>query len=169
VESHGGKISAYSKNHTKSGEHGLKLVLTFPAYAESVVEATQQKYPIVLIKEGMSNLSDMIRVFQNIAITPYFIQDVADLKESDFPPDTMTVIVSAQTMATRFSKFSQYPRLCIISQYESNLYIMDQGRSIHPEIFSEEYVLNNLIHKRHMAPRTKLRERQPQLASLAPQ
>ncbi len=168
VESHGGKISAYSKNHPHSSEQGLKLVLTFPAYTENVIEVTQQKYPIVLIKEGIDKLPDLIRVFQNIAITPYFIQDVADLNESDFPPETMTVIVSAPSMATKFPKLSQYPRLCIVSQHETNLYILDQGRSSHPEIFSEEYVLSNLIHKRYMAPVVKLRERHPQMVTVSP-
>jgi signal transduction histidine kinase len=163
VESHGGKISAYSKNMEKSGEHGMKLIMTFPAYAESMLEQKHLKYPIVIIKEGMENLPVLIRVFQNLAITPYIVQEVTDLNENEFPMSTMTVIVGAKALVTRFKNISHYPRICIVSQYEANLYILDHGRGNRAEIFSEEYVLSNLIHKRHMAPRSRLQERKSAL------
>jgi signal transduction histidine kinase len=165
VESHGGRISAYSKNKPNTQEHGLKLVLTFPAYSENMAQETHQKYPIVLIKDGMGNLPDLIRVFQNLAITPYIIQDTADLNDADFPPERITVIVGAQTMATHFSKLSHYERLCLVSQHEKSLYILDHGRGNHPEIFSEEYVLTKLIRSRDSIARSRMRERQPSLAA----
>jgi signal transduction histidine kinase len=163
VESHGGKISAYSKNLVRSGEHGLKLVMTFPSFASNVVEDSMKKYPIVLIKDGMGNLQDLIRVFQNITITPYIIQFADDLNEIDFPPHAMTVLVSAETMAQKFKQLSGYPKLCLVSNHEKNLYILDQGRGTRPEIFSEEYVLNKMIYNREIGRRVKLKERQHQI------
>jgi hypothetical protein len=149
----------------KSGEHGMKLIMTFPAYAESMLEQKHLKYPIVIIKEGMENLPVLIRVFQNLAITPYIVQEVTDLNENEFPMSTMIVIVGAKALVTRFKNISHYPRICIVSQFEENLYILDHGRGNRAEIFSEEYVLSNLIHKRHMAPRAKLQERKSVLTS----
>jgi signal transduction histidine kinase len=158
IESHGGKISAYSKNMAKKGDHGLKLILTFPSYAQNMAEAGLQKHPIVLIKDGMDNLADLIRVFQNVKVSPYIVQDIQDFKETEHAPESVTVLVSAKTMASRFKQLSAYPCLCLVSHHEKNLYILDHGRGNRPEIFSEEYVVSRLLRKANA--RTRLRERQ---------
>lgn len=158
VESHGGKISAYSKNLARKGEHGLKLIMTFPVYALSMAEEAQRKYPIVLVKDGMDNLPDIIRVFQNVKVSPIIVQSADDIGDAELPPDSLTVIVSAKTMASRFTSLSQYPMLCLVSHHERNLYVLDSGRGNRPEVFSEEYVISRLL--RRVSPRTRLRERQ---------
>ncbi len=163
VESHGGKISAYSKNMEKSGEHGMKLIMTFPAYVESMRDQKQTKYPIVIVKEGMEELSILIRVFQNLAITPYIIQNVTDLNENEFPTSMMTVIVGSKALTTQFKTISHYLKICVVSRYETSLYILDHGMGNSPEIFSEEYVLSNLINKRNFAPKANPQPRQPAL------
>jgi signal transduction histidine kinase len=165
VESHGGRISAYSKNLARSGEHGLKLIMTFPAYAQNLAEAAKRKYPIVLVKEGMNNLPQLIRVFQNLGISPFIIQDTQDLNEVDFPSDSMTVLVSAPAMASRFTRLSAYTRICLVSNHERNLYILDYGRGNRPEVFSEEYVLNRLLRNRDAGTRIRMRERQHHLTA----
>jgi hypothetical protein len=113
VESHGGRISAYSKNLAKRGAHGLKLIITFPVYAEKMAEESDRKHPIVVVKEGMDNLPDLIRVFRNLRITPAILPSAADLDEAEFPPDSVTVLVSAKTMAANFKRLSAYPQLCL--------------------------------------------------------
>lgn len=158
IESHGGKVSAYSKNLARKDDHGLKLIMSFPIYAQSLAEEAQRKHPIVLIKDGMDNLTDIIRVFQNVKVTPRIIQGAEELTEADFPPDSMTVLVSAKTMASQFTRLSQFPKLCLVSHHERNLYVLDYGRGNRPEVFSEEYVITRLIQK--ASPRTRLRERQ---------
>jgi signal transduction histidine kinase len=158
VESHGGKISAYSKNLARKGDHGLKLIMTFPLYAENMAEALDRKHPIVLVKSGMDNLPDLIRVFQNVKVTPYIVQDADALNETDFPPETFTVLVGAKAMAEKFTRLSVYPRLCLVSHHERNLYVLDYGRGNRPDVFSEEYVITRLLPK--ATPRARLRERQ---------
>lgn len=158
IESHGGKISAYSKNLGIKGETGLKLVITFPVFARNMAEAAQQKHPIVLVKEGMDNLPDLIRVFQNLRVSPYVVQTVGELGELDFTKDAVTVMVSARTMASQFTRLAAYPRLCLVSNHERNLYILDHGRGNRPEVFSEEYVVTRMLRKQ--IQRSRLRERQ---------
>jgi signal transduction histidine kinase len=163
VESHGGRISAYSKNLAGKGEHGLKLIMTFPVFAQNMAEESRRKHPIVVIKEGMDNLPELIRVFQNVKVNPYFIQDVQELNEAEFPPEGMSVLVSAKTMASRFTTLASYPWLFLASHHERNLYILDHGRGSRPQVFSEEYVVSRLLRK--SAHRPRIRERQHHLAA----
>ncbi|HKP97555.1 MAG TPA: ATP-binding protein [Fibrobacteria bacterium] len=162
VESHGGRMSAYSKNIAKTGEHGLKLIITFPVYAEKIAEESRRKYPIVVIKEGMNNLPDLIRVFQNLRVTPSIILGVGDLDENEYPSDSVTLLVSAKAMAANFTRLAAYPQLCLVSHHERNQYVLDHGRGNRPEIFSEEYVINRML--RRNIPRMRMKERQHHMA-----
>jgi signal transduction histidine kinase len=162
VEGHGGKISAYSKNLARKGEHGLKLIMTFPTYEQNMAEEAGRKHPIVVIKEGMDNLPDLIRVFQNVKVSPFIVQDIQDLKDSEYPSESLIILVSAKTMASRFQALAGYPCLCMVSHHEKNLYILDHARGNRPEFFSEEYVVSRLLRK--SPQRTRLRERQFHLA-----
>ena len=163
VESHGGRISAYSKNLAGRGEHGLTLIMTFPLYAQNMAEESRRKHPIVVVKEGMDNLPELIRIFQNVKVNPYFIQDVQELNEAEFPPDSMSVMVSAKTMASRFTTLAAYPWLFLASHHERNLYVLDHGRGSRPQVFSEEYVVSRLLRK--SAHRPRIRERQHHLTA----
>jgi signal transduction histidine kinase len=158
VENHGGRISAYSKNLAQKGGHGLKLIITFPVYAERIAEESRRKHPVVIVKDGMENMSDLIRVFRNIRVTPSIVATVEELNDPDFAPEAMSVMVSAKTMAAHFTRLAAYPRLCLVSHHERNPYVLDHGRGNRPEMFSEEYVLTRML--RRNVPRVRMRERQ---------
>jgi hypothetical protein len=160
VESHGGRISAYSKNLSKMGGHGLKLIITFPIYADKIAEEANRKHPIVVVREGMDNLPDLVRVFQNLRVTPSIVLSVGDLNEAEYAPEAFTVMVSAKTMAANFRKLSVYPQLCLVSHHDRNQYVLDHGRGSRPEVFSEEYVVTRML--RRQVPRARFRERQHQ-------
>jgi len=161
VESHGGRISAYSKGLVKKNEHGLQLIMTFPAYAPLSGEEGRIKHPIVLVKDGMDNLADLIRVFRNVSVTPYVVQTVDEIDDPKFSPDAVTVLVSAKAVACHFPRLAAFPQICLVSHHRNNVYILDHGRGNRPEVFSEEYVLNRLLRR----PRTRIRERQHQLVN----
>jgi hypothetical protein len=161
VESHGGRISAYSKNLEKRGAHGLKLIITFPAYADKIAEESDRKHPIVVVKDGMDNMTDLLRVFQNLRVTPSIVLSAADLNEAEYAPDVVTVMVSAKAMAANFRKLSAYPQLCLVSHHERNQFVLDHGRGNRPEVFSEEYVVSRML--RRQVPRERFRERQHHL------
>jgi len=158
VESHGGRISAYSKNLGRKGEHGLKLILTFPVYAQNMLEEAGRKHPIVIIKDSMDNIADVIRVFQNVKVNPFIVQSISDLNEDAFPSESMTVLVTAKAMAANFTKLAAYPLLYMVSRHERNLYILDHGKGNRPEAFSEEYVVKRFL--RRGAQRQRIRERE---------
>ena len=42
------------------------LVITFPVYAHKLAEVAQQKQPIVLVKEGMDNLPDLLKAIASL-------------------------------------------------------------------------------------------------------
>jgi signal transduction histidine kinase len=164
VEGHGGRISAYSKNLAKKGEHGLKMIMTFPAYAQASGEDAKRKHPIVVVKDGMDNLPDLIRVFQNICVNPHVVQNVEELTDPEFAPGLVTVMVSAKAMAANFTRLAAFPQLCLVSHHRGNLYVLDHGRGNRAEVFSEEYVLNRMLQRILPRSRTRIRERQHHLA-----
>lgn len=163
VENHGGRISAYSRNFVEKEGRGLKLIITFPLYSEHMEEEASRKHPIVVVKEGMDNLPDLVRVFRNIRVNPSIVRSVEDLENPEFPPGSVTVMVSAKTMAANFTRLAGYPQLCLVSHHERSQYVLDHGRGNRPEMFSEEYVLTRML-KRNPA-RTRLRERQYHLVA----
>lgn len=164
VEGHGGKISAYSKNLARANQTGLKLILSFPVYEKNLEEATGRKYPIVLIKEGMENIGDIIRVFQNVGVSPFVVTNASELNDVDHPPESMIAIATAPSLASRFPVLFRYKRLCLVSRHSRNLFILDHGRSRRPEPFSEEYVLSWLMAGSGPTSKTRIRERQHQMA-----
>jgi hypothetical protein len=162
VESHGGKISAYSKNAGRGDEHGLKLIMSFPLYSQNIAEEARRKHPIVLLKDGIGNLPEIIRVFQNVKVSPCIIQSVEEIEGLEFAPEHLTILVSPETLASRFASLSAY-RICIVSLHKGHLYALDHDRGNRPEVFSEEYVVTKLV--RRSTPRMHYRERQANMAA----
>ena len=158
VEGHGGRISAYSKNQVRKGEFGLKLILTFPMYAQNMLEDDRRKHPIILVTESMDNLADVIRVFQNVRVNPYVVKRADDLNETDFHCESMAVLVNAKALAANFRRLAAYPHLYMLSPHERSLYILDHGRGNRPEAFSEEYVVTRLLRRGNTRQRNRERE-----------
>jgi hypothetical protein len=82
---------------------------------------------------------------------------------SESAPESVTVLVSAKTMAAHFTSLAVYPQLCLVSHHERNLYVLDHGRGKRPEVFSEEYVVGRLL--RRQTRRMRQRERQDHFVS----
>jgi signal transduction histidine kinase len=160
MESHGGRISVYSKNLTPGEETGLRFQLTFPNYDPDSVAETERKYPIIVVKESLPKLQDLIRVFQNVRITPYFVQDVPELLQQNFTPNGVMVLMNPALMAQEFSKLTQYSKICLVSEHRGALFILDHARGKRPQLFSEEFVLQYLIPRQPAALRGRQGERQ---------
>lgn len=135
--------------------------MTFPAYADKIAEESDRKHPIVVVKDGMDNMPDLLRVFRNLRVNPSIVLSASDLNEAEFAPDVVTVMVSAKAMAANFRKLSAYPQLCLVSHHERNQFVLDHGRGNRPEVFSEEYVVSRML--RRQMPRERFRERQHHL------
>ncbi len=145
VESHGGRISAYSKNVANPAEHGLVLQLTFPRYYEGV-QVVMRKYPIILVKEGLSCLDKIIRVFQNVQVNPYIVQNLADLEYKEFKQESMKVLLNTKQIQPQTYKKIDEKKWFLISDYQNSPYILEgTSADAKPQVFSEEYIISHLV------------------------
>jgi signal transduction histidine kinase len=98
VESHGGYISAYSKNLMEGGDHGLVLNVSFPTYSQPNTQTDIPKQNIVLVKEGIENIGPVIRVFQNVHFTPRIVQSLSDVDGREFSMGKMMVLANPENI-----------------------------------------------------------------------
>ncbi|MBD3393280.1 MAG: GHKL domain-containing protein, partial [Chitinivibrionales bacterium] len=145
VESHGGRISAYSKNLQDTGEHGLRIEMAFPLYDEPEDTGSDTKDPVVLLKDGIEGLDAVIRVLQNVRMNPYVMQQADELATRPETGDSLCVLGNADNIA-RVSRFaSRNNRLFVLSHHKGSLYALRAGANELPAHFSEEFVLSRLV------------------------
>jgi len=142
IEVHGGYVSAYSKNVVGKGEHGLSLHISFPKYEIRHPE----KYDIVLIKEGIKNLANVIRVFQNVLISPHVMQDIDELEQKSFEKPLVTIIAAPGQLSLLRTKYNFNIQTFAIVEGTNNLpFVVPENRDEHPALFSEEYLLKKIV------------------------
>ncbi|MGB7569845.1 MAG: ATP-binding protein, partial [Chitinivibrionales bacterium] len=146
IESHGGYISAYSKNLLKNETHGLVLNIAFPIYNEEIQRASDKKDLVVLIKEGIDNLAQVIRTFQNVSVTPYIIQRVEEIDAKKIPLDKLAIYASMKNIDL-FRK--SYGTLgfthVLVEGNKKNIFVVNETKDKKINTFSENYILENLL------------------------
>jgi hypothetical protein len=146
VESHGGYISAYSKNILKNSSHGLILNIAFPIFNKGKNDTVDKKDPVLLIKEGIENLSQIIHVFQNVLITPYVVQRVEDIDIKKIHLDKSVIYASVGSLDRLKKKFGIPGNThALIDEEKNTVFVVNEkdGKTVHA--FSEKYVLENLV------------------------
>lgn len=144
IESHGGRISAYSKNVRDSNTHGLIINIAFPVYNSS--QGHQDiKNDIVLIKEGIEPLESVIRIFQNINVTPNIIQEASDLENKKFFNKNVEIIGNAASIEKINKQFPNYKNTFLLKEHKQIPYILNTSKENKPYVFSEEFIFANLI------------------------
>ena len=145
VESHGGYINAYSKNILNDGTHGLMLNLAFPIYSEAIKETEGKKDPVVLIKEGVENLSHVIRTFQNVMVMPYIVQNVDEIDVKKIPLEKSAVYAAKNSIDKFKKKFGTSGNThALIDGLQKVVFVKeDNDKTLH--LFSEKYILENLL------------------------
>lgn len=145
IEVHGGHISAYSKNIIGKGEHGLSLNIAFPRYEIDKLEV-QKKHNIILIKEGIQNLANLIKVFQNVLINPHVIQDIDELKPELLEKTEKAIIAVPSQLALLRTKTNCNVQAFVIVEGTDNLpFIVHENGNEFPALFSEEYLLKRIM------------------------
>lgn len=143
IEVHGGYVSAYSKNVVGEGEHGLSLHITFPKYETKHIP---EKNDVILIKEGIKNLANVIKVFQNVLINPYVMQDVGELEQKTFEKPLVTIIAAPGQLSLLRAKYNFNIKKFAIVEGVNNLpFIVHENREEYPALFSEEYLLKKIM------------------------
>jgi len=149
IESHGGCISAYSKNVLGNESHGLILNISFPLYSQvRNVQAGKfdVKDPIILIKEGVKNLADIIRVFQNVMVNPCIFQRAEDIDEKKLQGINNTAIYAS------IECFEVLKRKCIemknihtlVNGARDTVFVAHEINKETIRTFSENYILEHL-------------------------
>jgi signal transduction histidine kinase len=147
VESHGGHISVYNRNMLGNSAHGLRLEMTFPQYNESVADAAAHQDNLALVKEGIANLAAVIRVLQNVNVSPYVFQTLADMKGNALADPNLVVLLAAQMVAeVNRRRDSVRSDIALISCDGPSVYVCRPRGNGVPEMLSEEYVLTHLMH-----------------------
>jgi signal transduction histidine kinase len=144
IESHGGRISAYSKNLEKNGEHGLELHIVFPVYSEHEGQEDDKKN-ILLIKEGIESLDVLLRVFQNVRVKPYILQEAQELDRKDYPVGNLKILGTAESIKKISDLHSGYKKLFLLSYHGKVLYALEKDAKNIPEVFSEEFIISRLL------------------------
>jgi signal transduction histidine kinase len=148
IESHGGCISAYSKNALNNGSHGLILNISFPMYTESreqTPEKSESRDPIVLIKDGVENLAHVIRVFQNVMVTPYIVQRAADIDERKLPGGNPAIYASIDSIEVLRRKCIEQKNIhALVNGVKDAVFVAHELKKETIRTFSENYVLEHL-------------------------
>jgi K+-sensing histidine kinase KdpD len=147
VEGHGGYISAYSKNILNNGTRGLVLNIAFPIYKEEMSQSQDKKDLVVLIKEGVENLAQVIRLFQNVVVTPYIVQRVEDIDVKKIPLEKSAIYASAQSIEVFKKKFLERKNIhSLINGAKNIVFVVNESKDKTIQAFSENYILENLEH-----------------------
>jgi signal transduction histidine kinase len=145
IEVHGGHISAYSKNVVENGEHGLSLHITFPRYEIKHIESPE-KNDMVLIKDGIKNLPNIIKIFQNALINPHIIQNIDEFEQKSFEKQNITIIATPNQLALlRLRNNINIQAFAIVEGVNNLPFIVPENGNEFPALFSEEYLLKRIM------------------------
>ncbi len=146
IESHGGYISAYSKNALNNGTHGLILNIAFPVYNKALKQSPDKKDLVILIKEGVENLAQIIRVFQNVMVTPYIVQRVEDIDERKMPITKSAIYASMGSIDIFKKKFLSHKANthALVGGAKNAVFVVNEKKEKKIYAFSENYILENL-------------------------
>jgi hypothetical protein len=145
VEIHGGYISAYSKNILDNRTHGLTINIAFPIYNSETIRSLDQKDFVLLIKDGVENLAQVIRIFQNVLVTPYIVQRVDDIDGKIIPLKKSAIYASMNSIDQYKRKYGTQGITHILVKGEKNsVFVVNETKDARINTFSENYILENL-------------------------
>lgn len=145
VESHGGHINCYSKNLMGEGEHGLKIVITFPYYRETEEDKKDKKDNIIFVKDGIEDLTIPFRIFQNISLNPYIVQNISEITTEQFSPEEVMIFGTTKNINRVKRKFeTSYVTYTLISSNKYGLYVIDKDDRSKVIPFTEDFVISCL-------------------------
>ncbi len=143
IEAHGGRISALSKNTLGEGQHGVIFNIVFPTYAAP----TGHKDDIVFIKNSLGNLAEVIRVFQNVFVSPHVIESADELTTDNFIPQNCRVVAAPEVVADIVSRNLGYQCYSVVKSDDGIPRVVGSPPDRFEGLFSEEFILEKLLRK----------------------
>lgn len=142
VESHGGHVSCYGRNDDGEGHHGLTLNVTFPVVGDEEA-LPENDTDVVVVKGGMDDYPQVLRVLRNVRIQPRTVESVSDAARAT--RGTGAVVLASATAASELTESDTHSGwYAVVSDPVNGLRIMSSNPASPPERFSEEYVLTRL-------------------------
>lgn len=149
VEGHGGKISAFSKQHSKE-IIGFGLNIVFPVYRELKEKKEDEKNGIIFITEGIKNLSEALKIFRNALVNPHIVNDVREIDSDVNLKKKYAVVGLAESINQFKSRFKTETTLFVlVEEAHSGLFILDGLGEDKPVLFSEEYLLSQIVSREY--------------------
>jgi len=151
VESHGGKISAYNAVDPHSGKPaGLQLIMTFPHYKYNPVPGAEDEVKesdIILIKNGITEISSVLKVFSNVSTYPHVFQTIDDLMQSGVNVKGKTILTPAENLKriNGWSKQIAKNQIALLSDEKEHVYILHPREPNRPQVLTEKYVVKRLL------------------------
>jgi signal transduction histidine kinase len=148
VESHGGTISAYSKNAFENGEHGLVLNMCFPLFEDDLKTAAFAKDPVLLIKEGLGDVSPLFRVFKNALVNPYVVQNAGEIDRLCFGAERMSIVAAPHSLNLAKKKFpgGDVGFFALVTGFGKTQFVVAEEKET-PAFFSEHYLLTRVLNQ----------------------
>jgi signal transduction histidine kinase len=141
IESHGGKISAYSKNFNGDDAHGLIMHILFPSFDDPGRERAQIKAPLVLLPDAMDDLEGVLRILGNAALAPYVVNRLDELEASGTTMHGKTLLFSSRSKLLSQVRPQAMGQVALITSHHRQLYITGQAVGGQTELFTEELAL----------------------------
>lgn len=150
VEGNGGNVSILKEESETSVEQGFVFYITFPNYAETIESVDKNKDNIVLVKEGIKNIGDIVRIFNNVLVNPHVVQSL-----EDFPyhmGSDIVIIGSREEIQPLISlDYKKRPRFYILSETQDRIEIIEESSQT-ADILSEYFVLGEILKMNREVP-----------------
>jgi signal transduction histidine kinase len=138
IESHGGKISAYSKNLIEGQGTGMLMQLTFPFGEEKEEENGTS---VFIGKENLSHLDAIANILRNVRINPVLVDNFTEIHKVKSRSKLNVLSADPKYISNKLWKKA---RLFKIIESDGAIGIIEENGKNHLDIFTEEFALKTL-------------------------
>jgi signal transduction histidine kinase len=142
IESHGGRITAYSQNGLGDGLHGLQINISLPRGVSADDDADGRKPPVVLVNEGIAAIDAVLQIFSNVGVYPLVMKSAEELEKRK---DLAALTVVAAESAVRQVRALQDRQIVLLERKDGQFLIRGMAGAVPLRLFSEEFVADKFV------------------------
>jgi hypothetical protein len=141
VESHGGRICAYTKNILGPEQHGLIIQVILPRDRGDTPEDNQPQPKLILISEGLCGIPKIKTTCRNLGILPHEFDAVASVPTRVLRGEYRIILCSAAIKEKLDARESVYT----LFEREGVLLAQSDSPAGQPRLFTEELVAQEIF------------------------
>ena len=142
IEANGGHLSVFVKKCFKPPSDGLVYNIALPNYAEAPFKYDKDKDRVVLIKNGLSNLEPIIKIFNNVFVNPHIVQSHEDIINKY---DESYIILGSKAELSAFQNHNYNFQFFIIASEGDGRVIVKTSFGAELGVLSERLILHDLL------------------------